>query len=506
MRASAATRSWREGDTMRENMKLAFAVPAIIAIAMFGCSHEPDAPFPRAPIVFVSLDTVRSDAVAGFTDDPVRTPVLAELGAASIKFRNAIAASHHTAPSHATMLSGFSPTVHGVAPGASDSLSFAVPEAIPMLAEILRDAGYRTGGFTDGIQLIPKRGFHRGFEVYEHEYSHLPRKLGLVRRFLDDVGEEPFFLFAHTYRAHLPYRAEPERLEELLSDYDGVFAAPARKLAQIDVGDFGNRDTRGPLEELTFALDPNKHETPEDLAFIKALYRASVEGADAGLGGLIDVLKERGVWDKAIVVVTSDHGEAFLEHARCMAHKHLWDEILRVPLLIKLPGNDNGGAVFEEVIGSNRLVPTLLDLVGVPPTVATEGTSFADALADDKPLIEFPVFSAMYGGMRPDPVMLTARTRFFKLFQAEVARDDLPPPARHLHPYAFFDLVNDPHERRNLAQVDHQEMQRMQEALARAVVQWSKLRQQLGLEQASTTVLDPDELDAMRGIGYLGDG
>ncbi len=494
IRVGSRVDSWAK----RNPMNTVSAGVAIVALMVAGCSRTPKASFPRAPIVLVSLDTVRMDEVAGFGADQKRTPVLAALGEESVRFKNAIAVSHHTAPSHATILTGFSPMVHGVAPGVDGSGSFALPKEIPTIAEILRAAGYRTGGFTDGVQLIPKRGFARGFEVYKHDFSHLAGKTSRIEQFLDAVGDEPFFLFAHTYRAHRPYRAEPDRLAELLAGYDGVFAAPTRELAGVPINQ-GDR-----VYELMQQLDINERTAPEDVAFIKSLYRAGVEATDADLGTLVDLLKRRGIWDRAIVVVTSDHGEAFLEHPHATVHKHLWDEVVRVPLLIKLPGGERGDPEVEEVVGSSRLMPTLLELVGVTPPVPTEGTSFADSLTGMAPLREQPVFSAMYCGERVEPVVLATRTRFFKLLEAQVPQDELPRWARQPHSSAFFDLENDPGEKRDLIESGHSEIARLRKARVQAAENWARLRSQLGIEGAEVTELDPAELEAMRGIGYLG--
>ncbi len=346
------------------------------------CSDSPDrGAYPRAPIVLISLDTVRKDAVSGFGAPAGRTKALEALGEEGFRFQNAIAASHHTAPSHATMFTGFTPFVHGVAL-AEGLRVFRLPEAIPVLAEVLRDEGYATGAFTDGIQLLPQRGFDRGFDTFEYETSHLDHKLPAIEEFLDACGDRPFFLFAHTYRAHQPYRAEPDRLAELLADYDGRFAAPAREVAEFPLERIRAQDPEAMQRQaaLTMALSPRLWKRKKDLEFVRALYGAAVEGADGELGRLLDLLRGRGILDRAIVVVTSDHGEAFVEHERCAVHMDLWDEVLRVPLVVRLPDRRGAGTDVEGQVGSERLMPTLLDLVGLEPPVPTEGTSFAGTL------------------------------------------------------------------------------------------------------------------------------
>lgn len=479
----------------------------IVAAGAGSCrDNAPRGTYPRAPIIVISLDTVRKDAISGFGAEAGRTPALEAFGAEGFRFQNAIAASHHTAPSHATMLTGFTPFVHGVAL-AEGTQVYQLPERIPTLAELLKDAGYQTGGFTDGIQLLPERGFDRGFDTYEYETTNLDAKLPKIERFLDACGDEPFFLFAHTYRAHQPYRAEPDRLEELLADYDGTFAAAARETAEFPAEKIRAQDEAALQRQadLTMALSPRLRKSRKDLRFIRDLYGAAVEGADAECGRLLELLRSRGLLDRAIVVITSDHGEAFVEHKHCVVHMDLWDEVLRVPLAVRLPDRRGAGTDVEGQVGSERLVPTLLDLVGVESPVATEGASYAGTLVDGEVLREEPVFSAMYVTGIADPVMQTTRTRFFKRFDALVARDVLPPRARPLHPAAFFDLVNDPGESLDLAGTGHPELERFERVVRDRTEQWARLRRHFEIQGGMLAELSPEDIEAMKGVGYLGD-
>jgi hypothetical protein len=188
-----------------------FGAALLIAVAAAGALwlRAAKAPrFPRAPIVLISIDTLRADAVAGFGAPVLQTPNLYILGQEGVRFETAISASHLTAPSHASMLTGYSPHIHGVSMGRQGK-AWSIPESIPTLAQILKNDGYRTAAFTDGIQLVPEGGFTRGFEVYKHETTGLVVRLDEIAKFLDAKPEEPPFLFCHTYRPHQPYRSPP---------------------------------------------------------------------------------------------------------------------------------------------------------------------------------------------------------------------------------------------------------------------------------------------------------
>lgn len=479
---------------------------SMTGLLLSGCSDAPPAAYPRAPVIVISLDTVRRDYVEGFGAEAGKTPRLAQFGAQSIRFQSAIAPSHHTAPSHATMLSGFTPFVHGVALAEGERV-FRIPDSIPLLAEVLKEAGYRTGAFTDGIQILPERGFDRGFDVFDVDYSHLDPKLPAIERFLDDCGDEPFLLFAHTYRAHQPYRAELDRLEEMLASYDGKFAATAREVAEFPFEKIRahEEDALQRQANLTIALSARGWKKRKDLTFLKSLYAAAVEAADAECGRLLDMLRARGVLDRAIVVITSDHGEGFVEHRSCSAHMDLWDEILRVPLIVRLPDGRSAGTDVEEQVGLERLMPTLLELVGAETSVAPEGASFAPSLVAGEPLREEPVFSAMYVTGVAEPVMLTMRTRRFKRFETLVPLDDLPDRSRHLYPQSFFALSDDPEEQEDLAAPGQEDMARFARAVAKQQRAWARMRERLGIEGGILIDLDAEAIEAMKGVGYLGD-
>lgn len=477
-------------------------VAAAAAVLTGSCSRAPEAPFPRAPIVIVSLDTVRADSVSGFGGPEGATPTIESLLPTSIRFVEAVASSHHTAPSHATLLTGFSPFVHGVALAEGDSV-FRIPSALPTLAERLREKGYRTGAFTDGVQVTAARGFDRGFDVFVAEYSHLDAKLDRIERFLDEAGQEPFLLFVHTYRAHQPYRAPPEVLDRLLADYDGVFKEPALAAARLDPLALarGDPEAAAAQNRAILQLSARRWKKRKDLRFLRALYDAAVGEADREMGRLFERLRRRGLFDRAIVVVTSDHGEAFLEHRPCVNHMDLWDEVLRVPLLVRLPGGQGGGRTVETQVGHTAIVPTLLDLVA-GERVECEGTSLAPALLGGD-VEERSVASAMFVSGRAEPVLVTLRRSFGKYFECLADAQDLPPRSRALCPRAYFDLERDPGERQNLAAREPEGMRRLVEELERRRRTWRSWRERLGV-RGERFEMDEEARRALHGLGYLG--
>lgn len=486
----------------------------ILALACASCGKdEGDAPFPDAPIIIVSLDTVRADAVEGFGAPEGQTPRLKQFGDESIRFANAIASTHHTAPSHATILTGYSPTVHGVALSESGGKVYSIPEEVATLAETLKGAGYATAAFTDGIQIVEERGFDRGFDIFDKEFTHLEMKLGPIGEFLDEESGSSFFLLAHTYRAHGPYRAPTDLLPDLVAGYSGVFRVPALQLGNMSTPEFtdfisGNKGEETSLKvgALRKAMTSWRSKGREDLEFLRSIYCAGVTGADREFGALIDILKEEGVYEKSVIVVTSDHGEAFLEHKNAEGHKSIYDEVLRVPLMIRLPGGVGAGEVIDETFAHIHLMPTILALVGVDPVRRMEGKAEAKALMGEERVREEPAFSFFFVPGESDPLMTSVRTRRFKRFDVDVPEDqELPRRFEILSPVAFYNLTNDPQEQVNLAKAEPRELEILGRLLEGARKRWANTRALLGVGEPSTVGVGQKEQEAMRELGYLGD-
>jgi arylsulfatase A-like enzyme len=450
--------------------------------------------------VLISLDTLRADAVSGFGAPPDTTPNLAAFAAESVAFETAVAASHHTAPSHATMLTGFSPFVHGVAIGTQRKL-WRIPDTLPTLPEVLRDAGYATVGFTDGVQLLPDNGFARGFDTYDHRTISLDGKLDDISAWLDEHGEQPFFMFAHTYRAHQPYRAPADLVRPLIADYDGVY-----KQATVEVSELTHSAVMGSGPDRDFTaygkLSGKRAETDADKAFLHELYLAGVTGTDREFQRFLDVLDEHGVLERAIVVVTSDHGEAFFEHG-LDSHYDVFDEVLRVPLIVRLPDGEGAGRRVAESMPSVNLVPTLLELVGAESEVRTEGRSVAGVLTGGS-MQDEPAFAAWWASGDQWPSGAAARTQRYKRINAPRVKGAYP-GYRAISPVAFFDIEADPTEQENRAAEGGSVFQRLGEALADAQRRWKALRRLYATEAGTAAPMSDEQAEALRAIGYMGE-
>lgn len=272
----------------------------------------------RPDILLVLADTFRADLLTPYGAQTEYAPGLERLARESVLFERAWSASTWTLPAHASLLSGLLPSQHGAIHSAA-----AMPKEPRMLAEQLRALGYRTGAFTEGAYVSPEFGFARGFDVFHAAARDVEQTVDAALEFLDTADERPTFVFVHTYRTHTPYHASAEARAALRD----VFEIPASEdvvRAEYLARNEGIADPQQLAVEYGRALEP--------------LYRAGAWDLDRACARLTTEWDRRGFGRGGVLVFTSDHGEALGEHARLGHGSTLYDEVLRVPLLVRAPG------------------------------------------------------------------------------------------------------------------------------------------------------------------------
>jgi arylsulfatase A-like enzyme len=359
-------------------------LPLLLATALLpACGGSID---PPTGALLISVDSLRADHLSCYgyesetAPDVLTTPVidylLAEQGA---RFENVVSTTSWTLPAHMAMLTGLPDELHGV----RDQGQRLHP-AVPTLAQSFQRAGWRTGGFFSGPNVHPWFGFGRGFEVYAdcssvpatdeaaleeggdrlgvvHDASHGgvtgPTVLARFEEWFASVGEEePFFAFVHLWDVHYDYEAPPQ--------YDVFFPGYH---GPIDSGDHTTWADHWPLSKA-------------DILRIKAMYDAEIRLTDDIVAGLLDRLRATGRLDSTAIVFTSDHGEEFLEHGRFGHQKTLYEEVVRVPLILRLPGVVPAGETSDVLASLVDVTPTLLDLCDLAVPEGLWGRSLLPAL------------------------------------------------------------------------------------------------------------------------------
>jgi len=354
---------------------------------------------PAKHVILISIDTLRADHLGCYGYARATTPAIDSFAAGAVRFATAIAHAPSTLPSHASMLTSLVPQHHG----ASFHDRSAIAPGVTTLTELLREHGFRTASWNGGGQIDGAFGMGRGFEIYERQD---PENLGAnVDRALEWLDSEiserdRFFLFLHTYEVHHPYTPTEELLARFEEGYSGSLPGQITipMLRELNAG-----------EELT--LDA------ADVQHIVDTYDAEILGMDRSFARLLEELQRRNLLRDTMIVFTSGHGEEFAEHGRVGWHSHtLYDELLRVPLIVRHGGSRDGSVVQEQV----RLIdvaPTILEGLGLEPYAGFRGRSlFALAHGQVEETERAAISWRDRGFSSPEPENTSIRTIGWKLW------------------------------------------------------------------------------------------
>lgn len=442
-----------------------------------GCSRPRiDASAPPPNVVLISIDTLRADRLSLYGHDRPTSPNLEQLAQEAVVFERFLYSGGGTLPSHMSMMTSLNPITHGI----TNINKRVLEDQRVTLAEQLKEAGYTTAGFADGSWVQGRFGFAQGFDLYDDSGGHfrkiLPRAMAWIRKHRD----EPFFLFLHTFDVHssmreLPYEC-PDDLHELFSsDFDLAFD--------------GCRDGRCASELLAWAnsqirsgeVTSSDLFTADEVKFMAALYDGCIRYVDREIGRLIRQLERLGIYDRTLLVVTSDHGEEFAEHGMFLHLQGGYEELSRIPLIFKLPGSEHGGTRVAHLAAMVDLMPTVLDVLDIPLNDQAQGTSLLPAIAEDVAARE---------AIHMYRVVSTGRYKYFSKTQE------------------LYDLLEDPREQKNLFS-ERPEVVAHLEELCRSLSSEDQrrgkaFRAKQGVDSRVFEVT-PEEEANLKALGYLGD-
>ncbi len=371
----------------------------LLALALcVGCSSDNTVTGPKR-VILISMDTVRADHVSGYGSADT-TPEISKIAAQGARFDDFYSASCYTIPSTMSILTGLDPKEHAL-----DHKATRVSPEVPLLAELMKDKGYRTQAFHEGGYVAGRFGFERGFG----EYKEVPRIAAVtdalpdVTQWMRDNAEEPYFLFFHTYAAHFPYggmeRYREEHPERGLPD--SAEMAKLRALHEKSGPTEGPREERRRLALANYFADKQgdqigKYKTlledfPEtehyelDVHQIKTSYNERIAQIDSAIGQLRDTLVELGQWEDTLFIIVSDHGEAFYEHG-LERHDYVpFNECFAVPLVVSYPKlmSERKEHVVEGLAWHLDLVPTILSIAEISAPTELRGIDLTSVLAGE---------------------------------------------------------------------------------------------------------------------------
>lgn len=343
-------------------------------------------------IIFITVDSLRADHISGYGYGRNTTPNLDNFINEGAHFTQANVTAPWTFPSNASTLSGRLPSAINIV---WDDNSSSIPASEVMLAEYLHDAGYYTAGFITAYYVKSQFGFGQGFDVYQ-DYAASNANSTLADQLNSHTidwlettwtptlsGTQPLFLYLYYYDPHSWYVPPPPYDVMYDSTYTGTLTGEVYQDAQGVVSG---------------QIVP----TARDIEHLLALYDGEITYWDVYFGEMMAYLDSIGLLDKSIVIVTSDHGQMFGEHDKWLHHNALYEEVLRVPLVVHFPGVVPAGTTITEPVQTMDVTPTLLDWLNITPTTPQHGWSLTTLLEGQNQPLERVLFSEIDGVSDPN--------------------------------------------------------------------------------------------------------
>jgi arylsulfatase A-like enzyme/Flp pilus assembly protein TadD len=410
------------------------AVCFLVCVLTGACQREQrSASFDGAPVIVISIDTLRADRLPAYGYDKVETPRIDAFRRDGILFENAYSHCPMTLPSHVSMLTGLLPTEHQVRNNLGYRFDAAKHRALP---RALKERGYETGAAVSSYVLRADTGLGAAFDFYDDaipvatsgaaSQHQRPGKvtLAVARSWIHARQDKPFFFLFHIYEPHSPYTPpEPYRTRYNSEPYDGEVAA-----------------------------------------------------ADAIVGSLLDDLRSSGIYDRALIVLTSDHGEGLYDHGEDQHGILLYREVLQVPLLVKLPKNARAGETVKSPAALIDLFPTIANAVGAKTTTSRGIDLLASNAPTARRIYSETFYPRIHLGWSELRSLIDARHHYIQAPRSEL-----------------YDVAADPRETRDIA------------ADERRVA--AAMRTELDTYPAAVQDLqkiDPEEAAKLSALGYLG--
>jgi arylsulfatase A-like enzyme len=443
------------------------------------------APAPRSPedvnVILLSIDTLRADHLTSYGYHHDTAPFIHQRFAqGGTVFENCVAASTTTTPSHMTMFTSVQPAVHRLTTGME-----VLPRSIVTMPELIRAQGFETGAITENAWVGVHHGFGRGFDTYAESKSanvmeaggQIEETFARARKWLGWNREKRFFLFLHTYQVHDPYAAPAE--------YEGLFA----EHAGISIGE----DSPAHLQEL---VD----------------YDREIRFTDDQVRSLFDALEGLQLGGSTVFILTSDHGEAFLEHGLLRHGADMYQEAVSVPLMFWGPGIPAGQRIALPV-GHIDLMPTILDLLAVPSPESMEGGSLVgliDGSGSEEARAERLFFTESWA-----PLAWGAHMKWLPFrppaYSVRVGSRKLAPyRTEDGYRFEFYDLERDPREQHDLYPSDPEAAADLLALIDDYERRSSEMRSRIdaaagavGDSAPRKTFLDPEQEQKLKALGYI---
>jgi arylsulfatase A-like enzyme len=496
------------GESVSLSLSAAAARPGTLAfwgapVVRQRVARDAAAGGPPQGVILVHLDTLRRDHLDVYGYERPTAPILRGLAGEGVLFQRAITQTTWTKAETPSILTSLYATTHGV-----HQIPDRLPASATTIAEVYRQGGYATLSYSSAPFTGQLTNLHQGFEELHEVESTVgragPRGAKTAREYVDrlvdwlgDHRDVPFFVYLHFMDPHPPYEpnrpfdtmwADPKGRDEYLRQMEALKTAV--KEAFLAQRGMATRD-----EMVKAGLDPEAY-----IRYSKDWYDGSIRGMDTEIGRLVDRLRELGLGDRSVLAFFADHGEEFHDHGRMWHGQSVYGEMINVPLIFWGPGRIPKGVKVEGRVELLDVMPTLLDLSGLPPPPAMQGRSMRPLLASgggsggtQRPVIaekqpmggtDFPSASQSY----------TIIDANWKLIH-NVARPAEKPE------FELFDAEKDPLDQKNVA-AEHPDVV---DRLAKTLDSWHKMATAAKLKPDTelTKGMTREQLEQLRSLGYI---
>lgn len=420
-------------------------------------------------VIIYLVDTLRADHVASYSKRQIRTPYIDKFASEGVLFESAFSQCSWTKPSTASLLTSTYPSFHGAI-----TRHDALTDAITTLAEYLKDNGYLTGAFINQPNISADFGFSQGFDSYVETYCQIMERPlfslhmnQLIFPWLEKNANRPFFLYIHTIDPHDPYTPPPPYDSMYDSDYKGSINGSVKTIQQI--------------------LGGKLKVSQRDIQHLESLYDGEITLNDLAFGELIERLKKLQLYDSTLIIFTSDHGEEFYEHQGLKHGLTLYDEQIRIPLIMRLPSHFPAGIRISPTVRLIDIMPTILELLNLSTIDQCQGKSLIPLITGEvKSLIEEIYLEEDLDGA----VLQSVRGKRWKLISY--------PKTGFLE---LFDLDQDPKEIHNLAA----QYPELTNSLMEMVRRWhqEQIEKRAGLHRPEIKKLSEETIKQLKALGYL---
>lgn len=456
---------------------LSILLVSAVNTAAFALAGKSDIPQPN--VILISIDTLRQDGVGAYGSTTSFTPAINAVAEGGAIFENAYSHSPWTLPSHAALLTGLTPTHLGIR-----KVQDRLGKKALSLPEVLSNYGYSTGAVTSYVLVSQAYGFSQGFDEFNYSRDYNAEMIvDLAGRYINSRQKKKFFLFLHFYDPHWPYHPKLDIAKKFYSEQ------PTPELAQfhntMNYYDWAVKALKGPEEFVKFS---------------KAMYEAEISYVDQALGRLFSNLINSGMINRTVIIVTSDHGEEFKEHGLMGHGLTLYDEVLKVPLIVRYPPQIPKNTQIDMHVQLTDLFPTILSMIGIEnPVDFLDAKDLTNGLILDETNSQqnFLAETAMSGETRYAVIEDNKKyiTPFELHFGEEISLS---------HETEVYDLAKDGLESQNLAGAQPTLTAHLKKILSDKLESIEKSREEHGSMRAGESKdLSAEEIERLRSLGYI---